>query len=86
MKGEMKVEHGIPIPRKPGSAHRNLTFDAIDWSALGIGDSFRIEANSCGGLRKRATSAGIEVEIRVIEYHENRNHGKAKAFRVWRVK
>ena len=82
----MKVEHGIPIPRKPGlHAHRNLAFDAIDWSALGVGDSYRIEANSSGGLRKRATAAGIEIEIRAIEFHDN-NHRKAKAFRVWRMK
>lgn len=77
----MKVESGIPIPRKPGlNANRNLAFDAIDWSRLGIGDSYRIEANSFGGLRKRATAAGIEIEIRAIEFHDE-NHRRAKAFR-----
>lgn len=81
--GGVKVEHGIPIPKKPG-AHRNLSFDAINWSLLGLGDSFRIDANSSGGLRKRATAAGIEIEIRAIEFHDE-YHRKAKAFRVWLV-
>ena len=84
---ETEVEHGIPIPRKPGlHAHRNLAFDAIDWSALGIG-ALRPASrrNSSGGLRKRATAAGIEIEIRAIEFHDS-NHRKAKAFRVWRTK
>ena len=56
---EMKVEHGIPIPRKPGlHAHRNLAFDAIDWSALGIGDSYRSRRTVPAVFAKRATAAG----------------------------
>lgn len=81
----MKIDVGVPIPRKP-STNRNLEFDAIEWSALGVGDSFVLESKSSGGLHKRATKAGIEIEIRAIAYDDGRLRKVAKAFRVWRIK
>lgn len=69
----IKIEKGVPMPAKPGSAM------AHPWKDMEIGDSVLVGASTNDAARSMAYKAGQKLK-RKFEYRQT-----DKGFRIWRV-
>lgn len=74
------IEKNVPLPSSPKKAFQA---DTLPWKQMEIGDSFVLERNATGGLKKSAFRAtGIEILIKAIL---NDDPYANPSWRIWRI-